>query len=163
MATKEEALGRKQEYVVRLSPSEREHLKNLVSRGVEQARKLTHARILLKAAEGWLDSEIAQALDVGIATVGRVRKRYAAEGLACALHRKAAARAYARKLDGEAEAHLIALVCSEPPTGHAAWTLRLLAERLVSLEQVAVASVSHETVRQVLKKTNSSPGKSNNG
>jgi transposase len=118
---------------------------------------------LLKADEGWTDAEIAQALDVGRATVGRVRQRYSAGGLERALPRKPPARQYGRKIDGQTEAHLVALVCSPPPAGYGEWTLRLLADRLVTLEQVELASVSHETVRQVLKKMNLNPGKSRNG
>jgi transposase len=156
-------MARKQEYQVKLSQSERDHLENLVSTGTEKARKLTRARILLKADEGWIDKEIAKALDVGSATVRRIRVRYAREGLDSALNRKKSRRQYERKLDGADEAHLIALACGEPPAGYARWSLRLLSERLVSLEQVKIESVSHETVRQVLKKTNLSPGGTSSG
>ncbi len=147
-------MGRKQTYQVKLSQSERDHLENMVSTGTEKVRKLTRARILLKANAGWSDPEIAQALDVGVSTIERARKRYATEGLEAALNRKPTRRQYEQKIDGEAEAHLIALACGEPPEGYAEWSLRLLAERLVRLEQVEIESVSHETVRQVLKKTN---------
>ena len=156
-------MARKQEYQVQLSRSERDHLENLVSTGTESARKLTRARILLKADAGWIDKEIVKALDVGLATVGRIRLRYATEGLESAINRKKPRRRYERKIDGADEAQLIALTCSEPPEGYARWSLRLLAEHLVTLEQVEVESVSHETVRQVLKKTNSSRGKTSNG
>lgn len=156
-------MGRKKVYEVNLSPTERDHLKNVVSTGVENARQLTRARILLKASAGWRDEQICEALDVGQATVGRIRKRYAEDGLEGALHRRATRRQYARKIDGQTEAHLIALVCGEAPAGYARWSLRLLSERLVRLDQVEIESVSHETVRQVLKKTTSSPGKTNNG
>jgi transposase len=156
-------MGRKQQYAVVLSKAEREHLENLLSSGSESARKLTRARILLKADAGWNDREIVEALDVGRPTVERIRKRYATEGLTSALNRKPPNRTYLRKLDGADEAHLIALTCSQAPEGYARWSLRLLSERLVTLEQVEVESVSHETVRQILKKTNSSPGKTSNG
>ena len=156
-------MGRKQEYQVKLSQSERDHLENLVSTGTEKARKLTRARILLKADAGWVDREIVNALDVSRPTVERIRKRYATEGLDTALNRKKPRRQYERKIDGADEAQLIALTCSEPPKGYARWSLRLLSERLVTLEQVEVESVSHETVRQVLKKTNSSLGRTSNG
>ncbi len=156
-------MAKKQEYPVRLSQSEREHLKNLISTGTEKARKLTRARILLKADAGWTDEQTAEALDVGMSTIGRIRKRYKTEGLDVALNRRPTRREYERKIDGAAEAQLIALTCGEPPEGYARWSLRLLAERLVRLEQVAIESVSHETVRQVLKKTNSSPGGRSNG
>jgi transposase len=156
-------VGRKKVYEVNLSKAERDHLENLVSTGVEKARKLTRARILLKANEGWTDKQIHEALDVGQPTVGRVRKRYAEEGLDVSLNRRPTRRQYERKIDGKAEAHLIALVCGEAPEGYARWSLRLLSERLVALEQVEIESVSHETVRQALKKTDSSPGRINNG
>jgi len=156
-------MARTQEHQVKLSQSERDHLRNLVSSGTGNARKLTRARILLKADAGWVDKEIAKALDVGQGTVGRIRKRYASDGLEIALNRQAPRRQYERKIDGAAEAQLIALTCSEPPEGYARWSLRLLSEQLVALEQVEIESVSHETVRQVLKKTNSSLGKTSNG
>ena len=156
-------MGRKQEYPVKLSQSERGHLENLISTGTEKARKLTRARILLKADAGWVDKEIGKALDVSRPTVGRIRKRYATEGLDTALNRNKPRRQYERKIDGADEAQLIALACSEPPEGYVRWSLRLLSERLVTLEQVEVESVSHETVRQVLKKTNSSLGRTSNG
>ncbi len=156
-------MGRKQEYQVKLSQSERDHLENLISAGTEKARKLTRARILLKANVGWTDEETAKALDVGMPTIGRIRKRYATEGLNAALNRKPTRRQYERKIDGAVEAQLIALTCGEPPAGYARWSLRLLSKQLVTLEQVEIESVSHETVRQVLKKTNSSPGRTSNG
>jgi transposase len=156
-------MSKTQDYQVKLSQSERDHLENLISTGTESARKLTRARILLKADAGWIDKEIVKALDVSAPTVGRIRKRHATEGLDNALNRKAPRRQYERKIDGADEAQLIALTCSEPPEGYARWSLRLLSERFVALEQVEVESVSHETVRQVLKKTNSSLGETNNG
>ncbi len=156
-------MPRKKVYEVNLSESERNHLDNLISTGVEKARKLTRARILLKANEGWTDKQIHRALNVGQATVGRVRKRYTAGGIEAAINRKPTTRQYQRVIDGQAEAHLIALVCGDPPEGYARWSLRLLSERLVALEQVEIDSVSHETVRQTLKKTNLSPGRTNNG
>lgn len=156
-------MGRKQVYQVKLSQDERDHLENLISSGVERAQKLTRSRILLKADAGWTDEAIAEALDVGSATVGRVRQQYWEDGLSRAINRKRPDREYERKVDGEVEAHLVALVCSSPPPGHAAWSLRLLAERVVKLEQVDLGSLSHETVRQVLKKTNSNRGASRNG
>jgi transposase len=150
-------------YGVELSASEREHLENIVSTGMEKARKLTRARILLKADEGWTDPQIQAALDVSRPTVERVRRKYVMEGLNAALNRKKPDRDYQRKIDGRDEAHLIALVCGDPPEGYAKWSMRLLAERFVELEHVTVETVSHETVRQVLKKMNLSPGKTNNG
>jgi transposase len=150
-------------YDVELSASERDHLENIVSSGTEKARKLTRARILLKADEGWTDPQIQAALDVSRPTVERVRRKYVTEGLNAALNRKKPDREYEHKIDGRDEAHLIALVCGDPPEGYAKWSMRLLTERFVALEQVEVETVSHETVRQVLKKMNLSPGKTNNG
>jgi transposase len=150
-------------YEVELSASERDHLENIVSSGTEKARKLTRARILLKADEGWTDPQIQAALNVSRPTVERVRRKYVMEGLNAALNRKKPEREYERKIDGRDEAHLIALVCGDPPDGYAKWSMRLLAERFVALEHVEVETVSHETVRQVLKKMNLSPGKTNNG
>lgn len=145
-------MPRKKTYKVDLSKSERDHLINMISSGTEKARKLTRARILLKAAAGWIDADISQALDVGTATVARIRKKYSQAGLAYAVNRKPSSRKYERKIDGQIEAHLIALSCGDAPVGYARWTLRLLAERLVELEQVDLEAISHETVRQVLKK-----------
>jgi len=146
----------KKKYVVTLTEEERQVLRQMVSRGKAAARKLMHARILLKAdeAEGgpaWADAEIAEGLDVGTATVGRVRQQFVEEGLQAALERRRPRRVYARKLDGDAEAHLIALACSPAPEGHSRWTLRLLADRMVALE--VVDELSYQTVRRVLKKT----------
>ena len=148
-------------YVVDLSEAERAELHTLLGRGTAPARLLTHARILLKAnrgeaGPGWTDAAIAAALEVGHATVARVRQAYATAGLAAALTRKAPDREYRRKLDGEQEARLVALACGSPPAGRTRWTLRLLAARLVALE--VLDTVSHETVRQTLKQTGSSPG-----
>lgn len=153
----------RKKYIVTLTQEERDQLTNLISSGRAPARKLTRARILLKADGGphgpnWNDRAICKALDVGMASVARVRQRFVENDLDDALDRRKPRRMYHRKLDGRAEAHLIALACSEPPEGKKRWSLRLLAGKLVMLEEVEVDSVSHETVRQVLKKTNSSPG-----
>jgi transposase len=147
-------------YKVTLTAEDRQQFHDLIRAGKAAAKKLTHARILLKAdaAEGgpaWPDERIAEAVDVSTDTIGRVRQRFVEEGLEAALVRKRQERpSRERTLDGRAEARLIALACSAPPTGRKAWTLRLLADRLVELE--IVETVSHETVRRVLKKTNSS-------
>ena len=148
-------------YVVTLTGEERRSLRALISSGKGSARKLTHARILLKAdrSEGgpaWTDAAISESVDVGTATVERVRKRFVEEGLEAALVPRKACREYPRKLDGDGEAHLIALACSEVPAGHVRWTLRLLADRMVALEYVD--SLSYQTVRRVLKKTSLSLG-----
>ena len=149
----------KKQYLVALSEAERARLHTLVGGGSAPARTLAHARILLKAnrgeaGPGWTDAAIAAALEVGRATVARVRQAYATAGLDAALSRKAPDRAYERTFDGAREARLIALACSAPPTGRERWSLRLLAEQLVRLE--VVAAVSHETGRQALKQTSSS-------
>jgi transposase len=145
-------------YRVTLTEEERQHLEQLISRGKGTARKLLHARILLKADEavGWSDERISEALEVSLSTIGRVRERFVEEGLDAALERKAPERVYQRRLDGAQEAHLVALVCSPPPEDRGRWTLQLLADKLVELEYVE--SVSKETVRQTLKKMNLSPG-----
>ena len=149
-------------YLVTLTPEEREQLAGLLSAGRRSALTLARARILLKAdqADGgpaWPDDRIAEALDCGVRTVERVRQRFVERGLEVALGRKPQDRpSRERKLDGRAEARLIALACSEPPDGRAAWTLQLLADRLVELR--VVDSVCDETVRRVLKKTRSSRG-----
>jgi Homeodomain-like domain len=144
-------------YRVTLTEEERQALQKLVSVGKGAARKLVRARILLLAdqAEGgpaWLDPEIVEALGCGRATVERVRKLLVEEGLDATLQPKPSNRLYERKFDGAAEAHLIALACGAPPEGRARWTLRLLGDRLVGLGHLE--SVSHETVRRTLKKTN---------
>jgi len=143
-------------YSVALSEEEQAGLRTLVGSGAGTARMLTHARILLKANQGeggpgWTDGAIAEAVEVGRATVERVRQTYATAGLEAALARKTPDRVYERKLDGAAEAHLVAVACSPPPEGQVRWTLRLLAERLVTLE--VVGTISGEAVRQALKQT----------
>jgi hypothetical protein len=148
-------------YRVVLSGEERAHLRGLVGGGVTPARMLTRARILLKAdhgegGPGWSDAAIAGALDVNPSTVLRVRRQFATEGLHATLERQRPDRVYERRLDGRQEAQLIALACGEPPEDREHWTLRLLADELVRLE--VVEAVSHETVRQTLKKTSSSRG-----
>ncbi len=150
-------------YVVRLKDTEREQLLELINSGQAAARKLAHARILLKAddVEGWSDEAIHEALDVSLATIARVRKAYVEGGLAAAIERKPLRRHRPRRLDGGQEAHLIALACSEVPAGYEHWTMRLLAAKMVALEYVE--ELSHETVRTTLKKTNSSRGSKNNG
>lgn len=152
----------KKKYPVILTEAQREQLKSLIAAGTAPARKLTHARILLKADQspegpGWVDEQVAEAVEVSQPTVSRVRKQYFEEGLEAALNRRPPNRVYQRKLDGEQEAHLLALACSEPPEGQARWSLRLLADKLVELEVVEEEEeVSYQTVRRILKKTNSS-------
>ena len=144
-------------YIVRLSGEERKSLKSLVSSGKGPARMFTRARVLLKAdvgegGPGWPDEKIAEALDVTAQTIERVRKQLVEEGLEAVLSRRKYIQKVSRKkLDGDAEAHLIALACSETPEGYTRWSLRLLADRMVELGYVE--SISHEAVRRVLKKT----------
>ncbi len=146
----------KQKYVVRLNADERSALQLVVRKGNVAAYKRLNAQMLLKADEGyggpgWKDSKIADAFDVTTKTVARLRERLCTRGFDHCLERaKGAGRK--RKLDGHQEAHLIALTCSEPPEGRARWTLRLLADQMVELEYVD--ELSHETVRQLLKKRN---------
>ena len=147
-------------YIVDLDTAERDELLDFIRRGQPSARKVTRARILLKADEGLSDQRIADVLDVGRATVERVRKRLVEEGLSRALAERPR-RGPPRKLNGKQEARLIAEVCSTPPAGHARWTLRLLADRVVQLD--LADTISHETVRRLLKKTNSSRGRSASG
>ena len=131
----------KKKYPVILTQTDRDHLKSLIAAGTAPARKLTHARILLKADQspegpGWVDDAIAEAVEVSQPTVSRVRKQYFEEGLEAAINRRPPNREYHRKLDGHQEARLVALACSEPPQGQARWSLRLLADRMVELEVV---------------------------
>jgi transposase len=144
-------------YIVTLTAEERQALGDLIAAGKAAAQKLSHARILLKAdaSEGgpaWPDRRIAEALEVSVPTIERVRQRFVEQGLEAALTRKAQDRpSRPPALDGRAEAQLIALACSAPPRGRKAWTMRLLADKLVELE--VVPAVSDETVRRALKKT----------
>lgn len=148
-------------YVVRLTLEEREQLEGLVNKGRVAAGKRRRAQILLKAdatseGSGLTDGEVAEALDVSGATVHRVRKAYVEQGLEAAITAKPARRHRPRKLDGAAEAKLIALACSPAPEGRACWTMQLLADKLVELE--VVASISDDTVHRTLKKTSLSRG-----
>ncbi len=148
-------------YKITLAEDELDYLKQLISKGKASARKITHAQILLHANEGvpeeaLKDTEIAKAIRISCLTVERVRKRFVEEGLESALNPKVQIRRRAKKLDGEAEAFLVATACSTAPVGYKDWTLQLLSNKLVECE--IVDSISIETVRQTLKKTNLSPG-----
>ena len=156
-------MGRPKVYEVQLSNEERTHVLELLTGGTNKVRVVRRAQVLLKVDDGWTDKQIAEALLVGQATVARIRRRYVEGGLARALYDKPPEREYSRKVDGEVEARLVALVSGAPPPGHKRWTLRLLAKHVVLLEEVPFDSISHETVRQVLKKTNLSPGVASNG
>ena len=150
-------------YAVRLAPEQREELQNLIRVGKSSARVIARARILLKSNDGWAGwaaPKVAEALDVALGTVYRIKQRFAEEGLDGALWDRRQVNRH-RKLDDRGEAHLIALACSEPPAGHDHWTLRLLAGKVVELG--LAPSLSHETVRLHLKKTPSSRGRSRSG
>jgi len=149
-------------HIVKLSKDERDTLKKLITSGRGPARMFTRARILLKADQGkygpgWNDEKISNALDVTIQTIERVRKQLVEEGFEAVLSRRQYTQKISRKkIDGDVEAHLIALSCSEPPDGRARWTLRLLANKVVELGYVE--NISHEAIRQTLKKTSLSRG-----
>jgi len=154
-------MGKEVKYVVRLTMEERRTLESLVAEGRAAADRLLRARMLLKAdvgqgGPGWSDEKIAEAFEVGLSTIHRLRQRLVEDGFEAALVRKPRSRHRAPKLDGEKEARLVALACSAPPEGRARWTLQLLADKLVELE--VVESISDEAVRQRLKKTKSSRG-----
>lgn len=148
-------------YLVTLTATERADLEQLLGAGKAAARALAHARILLKADQGpggpaWTDAMIAEALEVSIPTIERVRQRFVEESLEAALRPRPARAHKPRKLDGAQEARLIALACSEPPTGRDGWSLRLLANTFVEL--ATGEAISYEIVRRTLKKTSSSRG-----
>lgn len=143
-------------YIVRLSAEERKYLEKFISKGKRAAYKIKHANILLKAdadGPGWSDEAIGEAFSTHAHTVRNVRQRFVEQGLEAAIERKKQ-RAPSRKriLDGEKEARLLAIGCSEPPEGHSRWTLHMLADEMVRLE--IVENISYETVRRTLKKTN---------
>jgi hypothetical protein len=150
-----------QKYLVKLTEDERYQLKQLISSGTAPARQIRRAQILLKSdcsPEGpnWTYEAIRAAFDVSGVTITAVRRVYVEDGLEAVLNRKKPDRIYERRLDGEKEAYLIALACSEAPEGHERWTLRLLQDRFIKLGHVN--NISHETIRTTLKKTNLSLG-----
>ena len=147
-------------YIVDLTESERDELLTLLAKGKSSARKLRRAQILLKADEGWKDEDIVKALNCCRATVERTRQRFVSGNLPGALE-EAPRPGRQRKLDAKAEAQLIAVACSDAPDGRDHWPLRLLADKVVELG--LAESISHEAVRQQLKKTNLSPGRSSSG
>jgi transposase len=152
-------VGKEAKYVVRLTEDERQALEGLLSGKRVAADRALRARILLKAdvdGDSWSDTEIADAFDVGVSTVHRLRQRLVEDGLEAALSRRPTSSKRPRKLDGAQEARLIAVTCGPAPEGRARWTLRLLADKLVDLE--VVDSIGRETVRQTLKKTSLSLG-----
>mgnify|MGYP006278442939 CR=1 FL=1 len=153
-------------YRVKLTEEQRSHLLERLGRGKRPAAEQTRVRVLLKVDEGpdgpaWTDDRTAEALEVASSTVAGIRQRFSERGLTGCVERKSPDREYARKLDGEQEAELIRLACSKAPDGRSQWSLRLLADRMVELN--VVEDLSHETVRQTLKKTNSSLTRTSNG
>ena len=137
-------------YIVKLSPEEKNSLQEMISSGKHSGKKILRARVLLKADDSWPDRKIAEALEIHIITLERMRQQFVEEGFENFMTRRKSGRKYLRKLDGKQEAQLTTIACSTAPEGRARWTLRLLADRMVQLDYVE--SVSHETVRQVLKK-----------
>lgn len=154
-------------YIVTLSKEEREALGTLTSKGKHKSQKILNALILLRCDEGEYQTkrstneEIAHFLNISMRKIDRVKKRFVMEGLDVALNGRKGSRVYEKKADGDFEAHLVALSCSEPPEGFARWSLRLLADKVVELRYID--SISHETVRGILKKTKSNLGKEKGG
>ena len=154
-------------YIVTLTKEERENLITLTSKGRHRSQKVLNALILLACDEGNFqethstNEEISRILGISMRKIDRLKKRFVEEGLDIALDGKKGSRIYAKKVDGDFEAHLIALSCSEPPEGYAKWSLRLLADKVVELNYIDC--VSHETVRRILKKTNLNHGREKDG
>ena len=149
-------------YIVTLTEEERNSLTEMTSKGRHRSQKVLNALALLACDEGEYqklrstNAEISKVLNTSMRKIDRVKKRFVNQGLDVALNGKKSDRVYEKKADGDFEAHLIALSCSKPPKGFSQWSLRLLADRVVELKYID--SISHETVRRVLKKTNLSPG-----
>jgi hypothetical protein len=149
-------------YTVTLTQEESNYLKKIVSKGKHKSQKVINALILLGCDEGKFqekrstNEEISRVLKIGMRKIDRIKKRFIEEGLEITLNGKKGSRIYAKKADGDFEAHLVALSCSDPPKGFSRWSLRLLADKVVELEYID--QVSHETIRQVLKKTKLNPG-----
>lgn len=159
-------MGRPKKYIVRLIPDERKFLFELIDKGKASKEKLKRARILLKAdcgeeGENWNDKDIAEAFYTTELTVQRTRQALVEEGFENALNRKAQQNRKKRIIQGEEEAYLVALACSQPPSGYSQWSLRLLADKMVELEYVE--ATSHETIRGVLKKMKLNLGRRKNG
>ncbi len=149
-------------YIVTLTEDERKNLGALTSKGKHRSQKILNALILLGCDEGefqkkrLINKEIAKVLNVSMKKIDRVKKRFVEDGLDITLNGRKGSRIYVKKADGDFEAHLVALSCGDPPEGFARWSLRLLADKVVELDYID--NVSHETIRQVLKKTKSNLG-----
>ena len=154
-------------YIVTLTANEREMLGGLTSKGKHRSQKIINALILLGCDEGEFqkkrstNKEIVKVLNVSMKKIDRVKKRFVEDGLDITLNGRKGSRRYVKKADGDFEAHLVALSCSDPPEGFARWSLRLLADKVVELDYID--NVSHETIRQVLKKTKSNLGSVKDG
>lgn len=146
-------MGKK--YIVDLKKDEQEMLAGMIASGTQRVRRVNHARILLKANEGWTDEKISEALDVSVPTIERVRQYFVEEGIEPALSPRKSRRKYSHLMDGVQEAHLLALACSQPPKGHRHWSLRLLASEMVRLEYIE--QVSHMTVAHVMRENELKP------
>ena len=154
-------------YIVKLSKDECEDLRDITSKGTHKSQKILNAQILLGCDEGEFQTErstneeIARVLGTSMRKIDRVKKRFVMDGIEASLTKKKGSRIYKKKADGDFEAHLVALSCSEPPEGFARWSLRLLADKVVELHYID--SISHEAVRGILKKTKLNPGKKKDG
>ena len=150
-------------YIVKLSKDEREDLQDITSKGSHKSQKILNAQILLGCDEGEFQTkrstneEIARVLGTSMRKIDRVKKRFVMGGIEATLTKKKGSRIYKKKADGDFEAHLVALSCSEPPEGFVRWSLRMLADKVVELQYID--SISHEAVRRILKKTKLNPGK----
>lgn len=150
------------QYRIKLTKSEVEELRSIINKGSHTSQTFRTAYILLNCDEGEYsekitNEQIAKVLKIGMRTIDRVKKKFIEHGMEIALERKPTNRIYDRKVDGDVEAKLVTLCCSDPPTGYAKWSLRLLADKMVELKYIE--SISYVTVREVLKKTNLNPGK----
>lgn len=154
-------------YIIKLSAEERTNLEEILIKGSHRSQKVLNALILLNCDEGDFQDErtknedIAKVLKISMRKIDRLKQRFVEHGIEAALEGRESARTYEHKLDGEFEAHVIAMSCGSPPEGYTRWSLRLLADKAVELEYID--SVSHETIRQLLKKTNLSLGRKKGG
>lgn len=154
-------------YIVTLTQDERKYLSVLTFKGKHKSQKILNALILLGCDEGEFqvkrstNKEISKVLNISMKKIDRVKKRFVEDGLDITLNGRKGSRIYAKKVDGDFEAHLVALSCSEPPKGFARWSLRLLADKVIELDYID--NISHETIRQVLKKTRLNLGSAKDG